>query len=93
MFRSKPWTEIAKRARRVGALAVMALAVFLIGAGITGLTRPRIAEAEGPTIIPGGTITGSVTWTAAGSPYIVQGSVTVADTGQLTIEPGDGGAV
>jgi len=88
MFRSKPWTEIAKRARRVGALAVMALAVFLIGAGITGLTRPRIAEAEGPTIIPGGTITGSVTWTAAGSPYIVQGSVTVADTGQLTIEPG-----
>jgi len=88
MFRSKPWTEIVKRARRVGALAVMALAVFLIGAGITGLTRPRIAEAEGPTIIPGGTITGSVTWTAAGSPYIVQGSVTVADTGQLTIEPG-----
>jgi hypothetical protein len=88
MFRSKPWTEIAKRARRVGALAVMALAVFLIGAGITGLTRPRIAEAEGPTIIPGGTFTGSVTWTAAGSPYIVQGSVTVADTGQLTIEPG-----
>ncbi|MCB9707824.1 MAG: hypothetical protein H6714_03390 [Myxococcales bacterium] len=36
--------------------------------------------------VPGGTLAGVVTWTAADSPWHVTGSLTV--TGQLTIEPG-----
>lgn len=33
-------------------------------------------------------ITGNVTWTRAGSPYVITGNVTVSETGALTVEPG-----
>ena len=36
----------------------------------------------------GGTITTNTTWTPAGSPYIMTGSVTVTQGINLTIEPG-----
>jgi len=38
------------------------------------------------TIISGGAVSG--TWTASGSPYLVQGAIMVADASTLTIEPG-----
>ncbi|MFZ4522275.1 MAG: right-handed parallel beta-helix repeat-containing protein [Bacteroidales bacterium] len=38
------------------------------------------------TVIPGGSVSG--TWTIAGSPYNVQGSIMVPDASTLTIEPG-----
>lgn len=48
-----------------------------------------VAEsATASTIIPGGSITGSETWTPAGSPYIVQGDLTVTTAGSLTIQAG-----
>jgi RHS repeat-associated protein len=36
----------------------------------------------------GGTITTAITWTQSDSPYVVQGGLTIADGGTLTIEPG-----
>lgn len=38
------------------------------------------------TIVPGGNVSG--TWTAAGSPYLVQGSITIPADSTLNIEPG-----
>jgi cysteine-rich repeat protein len=49
------------------------------------VASPGIALAE--TAIPGGEV-GGQTWTAAGSPYQLGGSVTVSAGSTLTIEPG-----
>ena len=38
------------------------------------------------TLVPGGTVSG--VWTNAGSPYIVEGTITIADNDSLVIEPG-----
>ncbi|HJX53024.1 MAG TPA: hypothetical protein VJ801_09695, partial [Polyangia bacterium] len=48
-------------------------------------TSVRPATAQTP--VPGGTL-GDTTWTAAGSPYIVSGGLTVAAGATLTVEPG-----
>lgn len=40
----------------------------------------------GDTVVPGGTVSG--TWTAAGSPYLIQGNITIHADSTLTIEPG-----
>src|SRR5262245_1150087 len=39
------------------------------------------------TVISGGFITNQ-TWTAAGSPYVVQGDITIPPGGHLILEPG-----
>src|SRR5687768_15617141 len=58
-----------------------ALATFLVGAAL--LATPAAAD----TTIAGGTVINQ-TWTTAGSPYIVQGDITVPNGAFLTIEAG-----
>jgi len=45
-------------------------------------------NAHADTVVPGGNITSSTTWTLSGSPYIIQGNVTINSGITLTIEPG-----
>src|SRR5262245_54624871 len=58
-----------------------ALATFLVGAA--ALAAPAAAD----TIIAGGNVINQ-TWTTAGSPYIIQGDITVPNGASLTIEAG-----
>ena len=46
------------------------------------------ADIAASTAVPGATITTAVTWSAAGSPYIVQGGLAIASGGSLTIGAG-----
>ena len=55
---------------------------------LVGLCMPRSAHAEGPTNVPDGIYTTDQTWTAADSPYIVNGWITLENSSTLTIEPG-----
>jgi hypothetical protein len=64
-----------------GVLVLLALALT----GLLWVTRP--VAAQGPTYVSG-PIAGPTTWTAANSPYIVTGTVTILDTGSLTVEAG-----
>ena len=63
----------------------MALASALF-ALLALLIAPSSASAQ--TVIPGGPLGATATWTAAGSPYIVQGDAIVPAGGTLTIEAG-----
>ncbi|MBL7191852.1 hypothetical protein ISS30_09150 [bacterium] len=57
-----------------------ATSIFLIAV----LILPAVSLAE--TIIPPGLVSG--TWTQAGSPYLVQGDISINETSTLNIEPG-----
>ena len=54
---------------------------------ITALALALAAPAAADTIVPGGNVINQ-TWTVAGSPYVVQGDVTIPSGAFLTIEPG-----
>jgi len=64
------------------------LIAFLLIWGSWTLTTQPVAQAAGPTNVPGGTISTDTTWDLNGSPYIVQGGVAVAANVTLTIEAG-----
>jgi parallel beta-helix repeat protein len=57
--------------------------IFLLGALLVLLGAINVSA---DTIIPGGEVFG--TWTSSGSPYLVQGDITVSEDSTLTIEPG-----
>ena len=66
--------RFATRPRQLLALAALALAAAVPGAAAT--------------TVPGGTIATSTTWSLAGSPYVVQGTVTVGAGTTLTVAAG-----
>src|SRR2546430_10707247 len=57
------------------------------GVFVSLLVLAWASHAAASTTVSGG-IVANQTWTAAGSPYLVQGDVTIPAGGQLTIEPG-----
>jgi hypothetical protein len=61
-----------------------------IVAAVCALALLTLCEsaANAATLIPGGTYTSNVTWTTAGSPYIINGNLTVGAGATLTIDPG-----
>jgi hypothetical protein len=62
------------------------LCLFVLG---VTLAVVGLDAAEADTVIPTDyTVTGTEIWDYAGSPYIVQGSLSIADMGHLTLEPG-----
>jgi hypothetical protein len=70
---------------RYAALFLFLVALLLAAAW----PRPTAAQTiQTQTPIPGGTLNVDTTWTAANSPYTVQGTVTIANGVTLTIEPG-----
>lgn len=68
-----------KKALHLSGMFLLALVSWL-------LWTPSEVMAE--TNIPGGEISTDTTWTVAGSPYIVEDSVTVTNNATLIIEPG-----
>lgn len=55
---------------------------ILILAGVMGMVAAVCAQ----TVIPGGNVSG--TWTATGSPYLIEGEITVPSGDSLVVEPG-----
>ena len=58
------------------------IALLFLAAGLA-----LAARANATTVVPGGTISNQ-TWTTNGSPYIVQGDITIPPGAFLTIQPG-----
>ncbi|MBN1640755.1 MAG: right-handed parallel beta-helix repeat-containing protein, partial [Anaerolineae bacterium] len=56
---------------------------------VASLSAATAIPVQAETVIPGNyTVTTTETWGADGSPYMVQGSLSVASTGHLTLDPG-----
>jgi hypothetical protein len=67
--------------------AFVALILLLLGLGLALGVVPVKVHAE--TVFPGGHIVETTeTWDVDGSPYIVEGSLSVRDSGHLILEPG-----
>jgi len=87
------WRRLEMKTRMGLLMAVSLLGLFLLMfwlriAGFAASAGPAAAELPAGTIVGGNIIT-HTTWTAAGSPYILQSNnVTVIDNIKLTIEPG-----
>ncbi len=83
LFVDLVWS-LKKQSEACGARRVLAVGLmFLCLVAFT----PGVARAE--TVIEGGTtISGDVTWTESGSPYIPNGSLTVAEGATLTLSAG-----
>ena len=64
------------------ARSLVLLTTRLLSATLLLTATPLLAD----TVVPGGNVSGA--WTAAGSPYLVQGSITVPAGATLTLEPG-----
>ena len=60
--------------------------VFLAIISMSLISSGFFSDISADTIIPGGSVSG--TWTAAGSPYLIQGDITIHDDSTLNIEPG-----
>jgi len=75
-------------ARVLSIICISALFVLSIAerAAASPTVQPELAPTM--TLWSTGTISTPVTWTAAGSPYLVTVDVTITATGSLTIEPG-----
>jgi predicted phage tail protein len=75
------WAKEIPLARGIQTLTVQAI-------GLSGATIATSTVKIYAVRTVGGSITGDVTWRAADSPFLVVGSVTIADNAKLTIEPG-----
>ena len=69
-------------------LGLSALLVAFIVIMLAGTVPHPIAQARPNGTIVSGVITQSVTWNTAGSPYTIDGSLTVPNGLTLTVEPG-----
>ncbi len=74
--------------RLTSALGLSALFAAFIIAAFSGAAPHSIVQARPTGTIVSGVITQSVTWNTAGSPYTIDGSLTVPNGLTLTIEPG-----
>ncbi len=66
----------------------VAVSFDLVGALLSAAPRSPARTASGPTHIPTTTYASNTTWTLPGSPYVLDGNVTVATGAILTVEPG-----
>lgn len=69
-------------------LGLSALSVVIVSSTLLGTAPHPIAQARPNGTIVSGVITQSVTWTTGGSPYTIDGSLTVPNGLTLTVEPG-----